>query len=424
MKILIVGVMYEPDLGPGAPLFTLLSKCLVQRGHQVTVITLVPHYPSGRVASTFRGRWLWRSVENGVKVIRIGLPSVDRSRLPQRLLQYVCYQLGAAIAGIGEQYDAVLAGNPCLSVWLPFAFLGVMRGKPIIYSVHDVYPDVGVKLGVFRSRIVIRLVAALEGYCLERAVKVRILSESFRPALHALGVPDEKLMLMYDWVDTSLIRPGPQANAFSRQYGLAGKFVVLYAGNIGFSQGLEAILSAAALLSGQEDVRFVFVGSGAGRQMLESQAADRGLANVQFLDFQPRERLPEVLASASVSLVVLRRGIGTHSLPSKTYSIMASGRPVLISIDEESEARELVLRADAGLWVPPEDASRLVAAILAMREDPALCKRLGNNGRAWAEQHHSPQQAAAVLERLMRDAISQHMRTSGTARPSDPAFRV
>ncbi len=405
MKVLIIGTLYEPDLGPSAPLFTMLSKRMVQRGHQVTVITMVPHYPSGRVQPEFRGKLLYRSNEDGVKILRIGLPSVNRANLLQRLLQNVCYQLGAIFAGIGQQYDVVISCTPAFIALLPFVYLVVLRRKPAIYSIHDVYPDVGVTLGIFRHKPVIQAVASLERFCINHAQVVRILSESFIPGLRNLGVPESKMTLVYDWVDTELIRPLPKVNSFAQENGLSDRFVVLYAGNIGLSQGLEHILSAAELLADQKDIRFVFVGDGAGLEVLQFQSKERQLTNVQFIPFQPREKLPEVLASANVSLVILRRGIGIASLPSKTFSNMASGRPILISVDEGSETYKLVIQADAGICVSPEDPSKIAEAILVLKRDNALCERLGHNGRIWAEQHHSPQYAAEQVEKLLFAAI-------------------
>jgi colanic acid biosynthesis glycosyl transferase WcaI len=214
------------------------------------------------------------------------------------------------------------------------------------------------------------------------------------------------MTLIYDWVDTELIRPLPKINSFTRENNLSERFVVLYAGNIGLSQGLETILSTAEMLADQKDIQFVFVGDGAGREVLQFQAKQRHLPNVQFNSYLPRERLPELLACADVSLVILRRGVGSDSLPSKTFSIMASGRPLIVSIDEESETWKLVKRAEAGVWVPPEDPSKLAEAILTLKQDKALCERLGQNGRVWAEQHHSPQYAAEQFEKLLFVAIS------------------
>jgi colanic acid biosynthesis glycosyl transferase WcaI len=207
--------------------------------------------------------------------------------------------------------------------------------------------------------------------------------------------------LIYDWVDTDLIRPMGHDNPFAQEHKLTDKFVVLYAGNLGLSQGLEHVLIAAEQLADHKEIKFVFVGDGSGREHLIAESEHRKLSNVQFLPFQPRSRLPEVLATADVSLVVLRRGIGTGSLPSKLFSILASGRPVLASVDEGCETWELVERVHAGFCVPPENPSELAKAILTMMQDHGLRERLGYNGRAWAEQHHSPQAAAEQFEKLL-----------------------
>jgi len=401
MRILVVTLFYAPDDGPSAPLYAMLCEALARRGHQVTVVTAVPHYPSGKVRPEFRRCVVQRSVERGVDVLRVGVPSLPRSRFSLRLVQYACYQLGATCAGLTQRYDAVVLGNPALAVGLPFAALSALRRKPAIYSVHDVYPDVGIALGVFRHRPVIAAVRALESYCLRRAAWVRILSDSFGPGVAALGVPESKMVLIYDWVDTDLIRPLPRENAFAREHGLDGRFVALYAGNIGLSQGLDQVLAAAAQLAGYEDIHFVFVGDGTGRASLVAEAEERALNNVSFLPFQPRSRLPEVLATADVSLVTLQKGVALRSLPSKIFSILASGRPVVASLDEGSDAWRLVQRAEAGLCVPPESPAELAASILRLRSAPELRERLGRHGRSYAVAHHSPEAAAERFEELL-----------------------
>lgn len=407
MRILLLVPYYSPDLGPSAPLFTLLGEELVRRGHRVSVIAAVPHYPTGTVPEAYRKGWIQHSVENGVEIIRVRIPSVKRASLVQRMLQYLIYQLGAAWAGFGEKYDVAFVANPALWVWLPFMSLVAWRHKPAIFSVQDVYPDVGVALGIFRHQAITQAVASLERSVLNRSSVIQIISDSFRPGLRALGVPDSKMVLVYNWVDTHLIHPLPKENLFSREFQVNHCFVVLYAGNIGLSQGLEHVLHAAGQLTGQPDIQFVFVGDGAGREQLVNDARQLGLPNVHFLPFQPRARLSEVLASADVSLVTLRRGIGTGSLPSKVLSILASGRPILASVDEGCETWKLIQQAGAGICVPPEDPTRLVEAIQKLKNEPALREQLGCNGRRWAEQHHSPENAAGRFEEIYLSLSNQ-----------------
>jgi colanic acid biosynthesis glycosyl transferase WcaI len=384
----------------------MLCEALVRRGMDVTVIAAVPHYPSGRVLEGFRGRWVRRSEENGVRVIRVGLPSVDRARLPLRALQFACFQAAAAVQGLFRRFDVALFPNPGMDVWLPFALHAVLRRTPTVFAVYDVYPDVGISLGIFRSRAVIAAVSWLERFCLDHAAAVRIISGSFAPALRRLGVPDSKLVLIGDYVDTEMIRPLARTNGFSAENGLADRFVVLYAGNIGLSQGLENVILAAERLRSYPDILFLFVGDGSGREALLSQAGRSRLDNIRFLPFQPRARVPEMLAAADVGLVVLKKGIGVQSLPNKMLSLLASGRPLLASVEEDSAAADLLRSSEAGLRVPPGDPQGLADAVLALRRAPELRDTMGRNGRRHAVQHHSVGSAAERFEDLFRSAVS------------------
>ena len=408
MRILIVTPYYTPDLGPSAPMFKLLTTALLQLGHMVTVISMVPHYPSGHVLPSYKGIKVKYSSEEGVEVVRIPIPSMDRERFTERMLQFGAFQIGATLAALTRDFDAVIISNPFFCSLLPFFWQAVIRRKPTIYSVYDVYPEVGIKLGIFRNELIIKIITSLERFCLLHSTLVQVLSSTFKPALNSMGVADSKIVEIIPWVDTELICPMPHDNAFAEEYGLTDRFVVLYAGNIGLSQGLEHILTTAERLVNHPDIRFVFVGDGSGMQVLQSQVEQQQLVNVQFIPFQPRENLPQVLASADIQIVSLRQGIGSASLPSKVFSSMASGRPILASVDEESETWTLIQKAEAGVWVPPEDPSKLTEAILFLKQDRALRERLGQNGRMWVEKNHTPLHAAEQFEKYLLEAIRMH----------------
>lgn len=407
MRLLVVTLHYPPDGGPSAPLHGMLCESLARRGIDVTVIAAVPHYPSGRVPTAYRRGWIKRAEENGVHVIRIGVPSVDRSRLALRTLQLLAFQAGAAISGQLRRYDIALFSNPGMDFWLPFFAHVVLRRIPAVFNVADVYPDVGIALGLFRTPGVVWAVSALERFCLRHSSAVRIISESFVPSILGLGVPESKIVLIYDYVDTELIKPVSRQNAFATENQLLARFVVLYAGNIGLSQGLETVVGAAEKLSSYPDILFLIVGAGAGRASLAAEVQRRGLSNVRLLPFQPRVRLPEVLSSADISLVVLKKGIGIQSLPSKIFSILASGKPLLASIDEHSATARLVQKAEAGLCVPPEDPGQLADSILKFRNASEWRERMGRNGRRFAIEHHSPEVAAQQFEILFRRIIAE-----------------
>ncbi|MCA9367245.1 glycosyltransferase family 4 protein [Candidatus Kaiserbacteria bacterium] len=408
MRILIVTLLYAPDGGPSAPLFQMLCEELVKRGNDVTIIASVPHYPSGRVDPSYQGTWIQKSIENGVKVIRVRIPSVDRNQLPSRMLQFLAFQIGSLVAGFREKYDAVLVTNPSLSKGIPFAYYAYLRNKPSVYFVADVYPDVGIETGIFRNPGIVKLVTLFEKFCLTNSDLVWIFSDSFRTSMRRLDVRDDQLALVYGWVDTDFIQSLPRQNHFSKEYGLDDKFVVLYAGNIGLSQGLEDILQSAYHLIDFSEIHFLFVGDGAGRGEIEKTAVDLQLTNVTFLPFQERSRVPEVLATADVSIVSLQSGMGGGSLPSKTFSYLASGRPILTIVDPGSDTWNLVQRAGAGIGIPPGKPEQIAKAIKVLRSSPDLCRQFSANGRRWALANHSPSTAAAHVENLMETAIFRH----------------
>ena len=412
MNILVLAPYYWPDGGAASNQFTLLSEAIVELGHQVTVIAGVPHYPSGRVPEEYRSFRVQRDHHHGVNIVRVPLPSINRSRMFLRLVQFVAYQLGSALVGRTLTYDLLLMYGPSLEIWLPFFVLGVRRKVPIVYSVHDVYPEVGVRLGVFRNRFVISLVSRLENYCLQHANKIRILSKSFKESLMARGVAAEKMSLIYDWVATGVIKPMPRANPFTRQHDLEGKFVVLFTGNLGYVQGLESIVEAASRLKYKPDIQFVFVGHGAARKSLMEMVADMNLDNVRFIGWQPAEKMPEIYASADISLVSLRKGMAFDALPSKTFAIMASGRPLVASLDPGSDAWDLIERTQSGIPVPAGEPDALVDAIMWLKQDPSKSEQFALNGREYVLSHHSPRSAAESFEKLCLQALREQLSDS------------
>ncbi len=175
----------------------------------------------------------------------------------------------------------------------------------------------------------------------------------------------------------------------------------MYAGNIGLSQSLDMVLDAAGALTHEENVVFVLNGEGAKRNELERKA--RGLRNVTFVDLQPADRLPEVLAAGDIHLVPLKRGLASSSVPSKTYSILAAGRPLIASVDHNSEVARIVERAGAGIAVPPDDGEALTKAIQRLLDSPEEIERMGRAGRAFVETWASPAAVAEAYEELFEE---------------------
>lgn len=393
-KITIITPHYPPDGGPSAQLFCLLGEELVRRGYSIKIICAVPHYPSGRVPSIYKGIKFVKENINGVQVIRVPIPSLNRRNLILRFIQFFFMQIGFVTASFSEKPDVVIASNPALQTGLAFLFFKFFKGPICIFSIHDFYPDVGVRLGIFKNQLIIKCVEVFELLCLKNADYIRVLSESFIPLIERYNIPKEKIILIYDWVDTEYLNQKAKVNNFSIKYHLTDTFNVMYAGNIGFSQGLESILDAALLLSDKKDIRFIIVGDGPAKERLLEIKNEKKLNNVIILPFQPKTLLPEVLSTGDILIVCLRRGMSYTSLPSKTYSILSCGRPIIGCLDEGSDSWNLILRAKAGLCIDPENPIELSNTIIKLKNNEDLCREFSRNGREYCIKNHSIKYAA------------------------------
>jgi colanic acid biosynthesis glycosyl transferase WcaI len=285
VRILLVSPYYAPDLAPDASLFEMLLSDLARKGHQVSVICAVPHYPTGRVAESFRGRLIQREIRDAVDVTRVWIPSLNRARFSQRIIAILCYQFLAALLMLGRRFDVMFTINPAFESALPLFVAGTIRRKPVIYAAWDIYPDVGIRLGIFRHRPVIDAVSAIENYCYRHSAFVHALSQQHRKLLADRGVPIAKLAMIPLWVDTEFIHPIPRRNQFSAGHNLDDSFVVLYAGNFGKTHGVENLLETARLLSSEPQIRFLLVGAGEAHSDLQRAFESAGPTNAQFLKF-------------------------------------------------------------------------------------------------------------------------------------------
>jgi colanic acid biosynthesis glycosyl transferase WcaI len=246
--------------------------------------------------------------------------------------------------------------SPPLTIGLTAYLLGKLKGVPYCYNVQDIWPEAAVRLGMLRGEHTIRFWERVEKFIYRHSRRIFAISDEFSENLEGKGVPATQIEVIPNFVDTTFIRPLPRRNAFAAKHGLNDKFVVLYAGNVGLSQGLEVVLDAAELLHGQSDVLFQIVGAGSSKAELMAEAARRNLSNVCFLPLQEEADVPELYASCDVALIPLRRGLAQNSVPCKTYSIMSSARPYIASVDEGSNVWKLTERVDCGVCIPPEDA--------------------------------------------------------------------
>ncbi len=214
------------------------------------------------------------------------------------------------------------------------------------------------------------------------------------------GADPSRVRVIHNWADCEAIMPRPKDNAFARAHGLTDRFVLMHSGNVGLSQNLDLLLEAAARLPSRERLVVAIVGDGARRQPLQEMAARRGLTNVRFFPYQPKEQLDESFATADAFLVSLKPGLEGYIVPSKVYGILASGRPFVAAVDPSCEAAVIAREHQCGIIAPPGEPDALAASIAALCDDPAGARVMGENARRAALVLRPPRRRPVVLRPL------------------------
>ncbi|HOG45106.1 MAG TPA: glycosyltransferase family 4 protein [Anaerolineae bacterium] len=396
MRILIVSQFYPPEMGGAAARLHGLARCLVHLGHQVTVITGFPNYPTGVVPSDYRGKLRLREVMDGVHVLRTWVYASAYRSSVRRLANYFSFVASSAVMGLaaGRRFDVVVASSPPPFVGLPALALARLWRVPFVFDIRDIWPDVAVEAGeLAEDSVMARLGGRLARFLYKNADHVTPVTESKRAKLVAAGVPERKLTVIANGVDLDQVPPAVDDKR--AELGLEGKFVVLYAGLIGVAQGVEIVAGAADRLREHESIRFVIVGDGRRREALAGQIRDLGLTNVTLLPRQPREEMPSLLATADVCLVPLVNDRVEDAVPSKMLEAWGHGRPVILAA--AGEAAAIVEQAGGGIVIPPGDSAGLAEAVLRMastQEDLAGYARQGY---------------ACIRERFDRRMLAQQM---------------
>jgi colanic acid biosynthesis glycosyl transferase WcaI len=405
MRVLLLILQFPPDVNSTGLLMAQVGEELVAHGHEVSVVTSFPHYEHFRVVDEYRGKLAQRRGYSGMDVLRLWVyASGTKQRMVHRLLSYLSFNALATVAGVlsRRSYDMVLCINGSFFTGITAHVMGLAKGLPFVYNVQDLYPETPVAAGQLRNRRAIAMLERLERFMYQKAAHVSVIAPSFRDNIVAKGIAQTKISVIPNFVDTEFIRPLPKANDFAAQHGLADKFVVTHAGNLGYVYDLDTLLDTAALLAAEKDIVFLIVGEGVTKLALQRKAETLSLGNVRFLPFQPLEALPLLRAASDVQVSLYKRGSARYSMPSKIYEIMASGRPLLASADPGSDVWNLVDSTACGICVEPEDAASLAQAVHTLYRDSAGREHMASEGRRQAEQTYSRQAVGSQYDELLR----------------------
>lgn len=404
MRFLVLCPHFEPDVAPTGVVMSAIVHELAELGHDVDVVTALPWYRHHRIEPGWGGRPVRRDQPSGrIRVTRVHPFPTPKGVVAARAAGFAGFTLlaTAVAAASRPRPDAVLAMSPPITLGLAGWAVARRFKVPFVFNVQDIFPDAAVAVGSLSSKRLIAAARALEIFVYRKARAVTVLSEEMRANV-AVKVGPEGAVAIHvigNFVDVEQVRPRSRMTGYRTRHGLGDRTVVMYAGNIGLSQPLDMLVSAARHHQQRPDVVFVVNGEGSQRAALEDSAAD--LDNLVLVDFQPPELLEDVLATADIHVIVLRKALARSSVPSKLLAILAAGRAVVASVDSDTEIARVINEAGCGLAVPAEDTGGFIAAVSELIDDAPTRAAMGERGRSFVEGSLTPADAAAAYEQLL-----------------------
>jgi colanic acid biosynthesis glycosyl transferase WcaI len=411
VKILYVSQYFPPEMGAPAARAAELSKHWARMGHEVTVLTGFPNHPTGVVPTEWRERLrglVYREQVDGVHIVRTWLWPLPNRKAHERIRNYVSFCLSSAVTGLElDQPDVVIATSPQLLVALSGWWLAWWKRVPFVFEVRDLWPESLAAVGAGTAGgLLHRVLASIAGFLYRRANHIVVVTSAFKDHLiRHWQVPEKKISIVENGVETDLFRPDPSAGEVRRHLQLENGFLICYIGTMGMAHGLETLIDAAQKLqSVQPAATFLLIGEGAEKERIVQLAAHRGLKNIRILDQQPRERIPAYISAADVCLVILKKTeLFKTVIPTKLLEYMACERPVIVAVD--GQARKIVEEANAGIFVEPEDSDALIKAIQELAESPEKRREMGASGRQYIISKLSREKTARDFITVLEERI-------------------
>ena len=401
MRLVYVSQYFPPEMGAPAARVFECAREWVRVGLDVTVLTGMPHHPTGVVPERYRGRVYVREDVAGIDVCRAYVYATPNRGVCRRMWSYFTFMVCAVLTcllGI-RRPDVLVATSPQLLAGLAGWMMATVMRVPFVFEVRDLWPESVEAVGALRSRMILGPLYAVARFLYARARHIVLVSESSKEELAARGICASKMTVIKNGVDLEMFCPQGRENRVRREHRLGEAFVVAYIGTMGMAHGLEVMLEAAEELKDDAGVKFLLVGEGAEKEKLKRRGAH--LENVVFVDGRPREEVPAYVAAADVCVVHLKRAeLFKTVLPSKMFEIMGCERPILLGV--EGEARRTLEDAGAGIAFQPEDSASLVAGIRRLRADRKMLDELGRSGRRFVERHYSRRALARNYAELLR----------------------
>jgi colanic acid biosynthesis glycosyl transferase WcaI len=401
MDILFLTENFPPEGNAAASRVFERACYWVRWGHNVTIITTAPNFPSGKVYAGYKNRWYHVETMDGIRVVRVKTFIAANEGFFLRTLDFLSFMFAAVYAGLFQKRpNVIVATSPQFFTAIGGWLLGALRRIPFVIELGDLFSASVVAVGAMKPSPLVLIIEKLELFIYRNSAAVVALTEAFRSDLVSHHIDPSKIWVVVNGVDLPRYSPRPRNVEMTKAFGLGDRFVVGYMGTLGMAHGLETALDAAELMRDDDSVCFVFVGGGAAKAQLIEKAESRNLKNVIFVPMQPKALMPEAWSLCDVALVHLKNEpIFATVIPSKIFEAMAMGLPLLAAIPK-GEASKIIERENAGVIVPPGDPPALVEAVRRLRDDRQARQIIAQCSLAAAPLYSRERQAKKMLNVL------------------------
>ena len=385
MKILFLYSYYKPENTSGAHLADDLRKGLAKAGHTMQIYTPTPtRGVTKEIRREYKKKKNETDLNGALTVHRFALFGEGKNTL-LRAFRYAICELQLLWFGlIAKKPDIIPFGSTPPINGIVATILKKLRKIPFVYTVQDLFPESLVSTGMTREGSLLwKIGNFVSNMTYRNAEHIIVISDSMKEKLIQKGVPQDKVSVIYNWIDEDSVYPvSREENKLFSELSLPkDKFYVTYAGNLGNSQNVGLVVDCAEKLREYKDIQFVVFGNGSEKEKMLGKIEHLSLENISVFPMQPYERVSEVYSLGDASFVCCKKGVGTGAFPSKAATIMATGRAVIASFDADSDLCTVINNGNAGLCSEAEDVSGAVDSILRLYNDRDLCKQLGQNGR-------------------------------------------
>ncbi|MEE8577415.1 MAG: glycosyltransferase family 4 protein [candidate division Zixibacteria bacterium] len=387
MNVLILTQHFPPEKGAVRRLFEF-ARYFVQAGHSVSVMTAIPNYPDGIVPEKYRGKFFDVEKIDGIDVYRSWVLPASNRYPGRRMIGFLIFLVTTLINSfrIHKKFDLVLASSPPVTTPLAGWILSRLKRAKFVLEIRDLQPESSEDFGNLNRSLMTRLLKRFMHFLYGRADQIVAVTDGIADYLAECGFDRERIVTIKSGFSREFMTSS--SNGIRDKFDLEGKFMVLYAGTLGWAHSLETVIESARQLTDQPDIVFVFVGDGEKRGALEGMVRDYGLKNVRFIGSQPLDTIPYFLKASDVLIESLKEvPITRGTFPAKLFEYMASGRPIVFGSREGEAVRELN-RAGGALWFGPDDSARLSELIMQLKTGEIDGRALGKGYHSHAVKYH------------------------------------